>query len=739
MLAFRTLLPSRPSPSPILRHASAAAFSTRRTDRPSRAPPNTTNRPGRPNNKPRSQTLHNGLRPSYPTYTSSPVPSHPLAATGGPFNLLTCLHPRTPSDIKAFTFPGLSCYCLGTSSGMPSHWRNTSSYAIRLGAATTIVDCGESTQLQLMRSSGSIVPTDIQRICITHLHGDHLFGLQGLVLHLNQSHSQTEKQVMKHRDGDRQGEPLHWSLEPKAKSQEPRAKSQEPRAKSQEPRAKSQEPRAKSQEPRESHCIVTFRSPLFHCYALTPPASPSPLRLIEIIGPPGLYNYLSTTLKLSYSHISKIQVVVKELHFNPKRKSQEPQPRYHSHENHPDNKSNVWNIANKDYSIPNLTLEKVYEDAPHSGVWDLTTPDSLANYASTGRPLNDKLVRGYDEWKGLETTTKEEDMQDFLQWFQTKHTSPDSDDLHTLLENFQWRSLLTKEGERPVTLKAGIVKHVKGVTTFGYTMQEGRVPRRINVERVKHFGIKLGRKVQRIKAGLSVHTDGPDPVFIDPETCYLDKVAGTRATATGGRKVTILGDNKGVSEGMKRIMHGSDLLVCEATLGDDHAREARERAHQVPSGAVNLAIDTECRGTLLLTHLSQRYNDEGLGMKRSSNGRPFTGPFSQVAQKTLHAHNKAQITARNKLEMVVACDFMEVMVPHVEMDIIVPEDGVGVKVAEAEIKKMAVEREDVGLKIRKGLREVNLEADENGTVYDMSIRNEREEFRRVQFENRNVN
>ncbi len=51
--------------------------------------------------------------------------------------------------------------------------------ALRHAGVITLFDCGEGTQLQLMRAGLS--PSKIRCICISHLHGDHLFGLPGLI------------------------------------------------------------------------------------------------------------------------------------------------------------------------------------------------------------------------------------------------------------------------------------------------------------------------------------------------------------------------------------------------------------------------------------------------------------------------------------------------------------------------------------------------------------------------------
>ncbi|WP_299491228.1 ribonuclease Z [Acaryochloris sp. IP29b_bin.137] len=70
---------------------------------------------------------------------------------------------------------------LGTSSGVPTRSRNVSSIALRLAqrAEIWLFDCGEGTQHQLLRSD--LKSSQIRRIFITHMHGDHIFGLMGLL------------------------------------------------------------------------------------------------------------------------------------------------------------------------------------------------------------------------------------------------------------------------------------------------------------------------------------------------------------------------------------------------------------------------------------------------------------------------------------------------------------------------------------------------------------------------------
>ena len=71
---------------------------------------------------------------------------------------------------------------LGTGAGMPSKMRNTSSAVLNLsaeGEGLWLFDCGEATQHQILHTT--LKPRKIAKIFITHLHGDHIFGLPGLI------------------------------------------------------------------------------------------------------------------------------------------------------------------------------------------------------------------------------------------------------------------------------------------------------------------------------------------------------------------------------------------------------------------------------------------------------------------------------------------------------------------------------------------------------------------------------
>ncbi|WP_099776924.1 ribonuclease Z [Streptococcus suis] len=71
---------------------------------------------------------------------------------------------------------------LGTGAGQPSKARNVSSLALKLLDEINqiwLFDCGEGTQNQILETT--IRPRKVAKIFITHLHGDHIFGLPGFL------------------------------------------------------------------------------------------------------------------------------------------------------------------------------------------------------------------------------------------------------------------------------------------------------------------------------------------------------------------------------------------------------------------------------------------------------------------------------------------------------------------------------------------------------------------------------
>ncbi|MBQ4038775.1 MAG: ribonuclease Z, partial [Bacteroidaceae bacterium] len=70
-------------------------------------------------------------------------------------------------------------HILGCGSALPTTCHNPSSQIVRVGNELFMIDCGEGTQLQIRKSHQHF--SRINNIFISHLHGDHCFGLIGLI------------------------------------------------------------------------------------------------------------------------------------------------------------------------------------------------------------------------------------------------------------------------------------------------------------------------------------------------------------------------------------------------------------------------------------------------------------------------------------------------------------------------------------------------------------------------------
>ena len=68
---------------------------------------------------------------------------------------------------------------LGTASALPTTERYPSAQVLDVRGRLFMIDCGEGAQIQLRRAGVSFLK--IEHICLSHIHGDHIFGLFGLL------------------------------------------------------------------------------------------------------------------------------------------------------------------------------------------------------------------------------------------------------------------------------------------------------------------------------------------------------------------------------------------------------------------------------------------------------------------------------------------------------------------------------------------------------------------------------
>jgi ribonuclease Z len=93
---------------------------------------------------------------------------------------------ETASDLE-ITF-------LGTASCVPSVTRGVSCTALRYDGATYLFDAGEATQVQAQRTT-LVKPGKVEAIFVTHLHGDHTFGLPGLLCLCGQDRDASDQPI----------------------------------------------------------------------------------------------------------------------------------------------------------------------------------------------------------------------------------------------------------------------------------------------------------------------------------------------------------------------------------------------------------------------------------------------------------------------------------------------------------------------------------------------------------------
>lgn len=87
---------------------------------------------------------------------------------------------------------------LGSSSALPTSQRFPTSQVVKLNEQLFLVDCGEGTQIQLRKFGFKM--GRINHIFISHLHGDHIYGLPGLISSLALFGKKGEIHIYAHSD-----------------------------------------------------------------------------------------------------------------------------------------------------------------------------------------------------------------------------------------------------------------------------------------------------------------------------------------------------------------------------------------------------------------------------------------------------------------------------------------------------------------------------------------------------------
>jgi len=135
-----------------------------------------------------------------------------------------------------------------------------------------------------------------------------------------------------------------------------------------------------------------------------------------------------------------------------------------------------------------------------------------------------------------------------------------------------------------------------GGAGVGYVLREHRRLGRFDPEKARALGIPEGPLWGKVHKGEAV--EGAGGRMVKPE-----ELVGPART---GRVVVMTGDTSPCKETVKAAK-GADLLVHEATFGEEEKERARETQHTTAAEAAKIAKDAGVR-RLVLTHLSARYS-----------------------------------------------------------------------------------------------------------------------------------
>jgi len=146
------------------------------------------------------------------------------------------------------------------------------------------------------------------------------------------------------------------------------------------------------------------------------------------------------------------------------------------------------------------------------------------------------------------------------------------------------------EAVRRDTLEIGAVNVRHRVLAYGYVLLEDPRPGRFDAELAASLGVTPGPDFGRLQRGETVAGVAPEQVI---------------GAERDGRKVVVSGDTA-PCETLAIAAHGADLLVHEATFGEEEHERARLTGHSTAAQAAQIAAEAQVK-MLALTHVSARY------------------------------------------------------------------------------------------------------------------------------------
>lgn len=144
-----------------------------------------------------------------------------------------------------------------------------------------------------------------------------------------------------------------------------------------------------------------------------------------------------------------------------------------------------------------------------------------------------------------------------------------------------------------------------GTRSLGYALVEEARLGRFDIERARKLGVPEGPLFGQLHRGEAVEVDG--------RTIQPSDVVGP---ARKGRRVVYTGDTR-PCRGTVQAAAGADLLIHDATFGEDEADRARKTFHSTAREAALTAREAGVE-RLALTHLSSRYADDARTLEQEA-------------------------------------------------------------------------------------------------------------------------
>ena len=443
---------------------------------------------------------------------------------------------------------GMSICFLGTGAGSPGCYRSTTSTLVRMGGNggsgtySYLFDVGEGCQRQLQFVRGTQgTLQNIHSIFITHLHGDHLFGLPGLLLSLQSSYlstniqeQQQDQQQKNNNNEDTTTTRTNANTNTKNNNNNNHRKQKQP--------------------------------------------------TVKIYGPPGLFNYIASSITLSCTKLHILNVKVYELigsrirNTGPtnKNKNQQHQGRRRNSNNNNIRKDPFYSDYNE-YNYYGGNIERILipcdDNDDRRRIWTIQDLEPITK--------ENILILG----KRRKITKKRSSLS-------TEGQGQDDND----------------HDQPRMRIQAAEVDHLPGVTTFGYVLTEDTPPCNLDVTKARALGVSYkDNKYDLLRYGFPVMADmtdmdntnkkqekkndkakqptnagnnnsnsnsGINKEEIEAEVVeeeekerivYPHEVVKSTSTKKA-RKFAFIGDNRGWSPEMTEIARHSDVLIHEATL-----------------------------------------------------------------------------------------------------------------------------------------------------------------------------